>query len=73
MHMLDVFQMKCLRKTCKINLKDRINTDRILDCCSVARVSSIVRRERLRWLGHLARMPNERLPKRVLSGHMDGS
>ena len=27
----------------------------------------------MRWLGHLARMPDERLPKRVLFGHMDGS
>ena len=27
----------------------------------------------VRWLGHLARMPDERLPKRVLFGHMDGS
>ena len=27
----------------------------------------------LRWLGHLARLPNDRLPKRVLFGHMDGT
>ena len=27
----------------------------------------------LRWLGHLARMLDERLPKGVLVGHMDGS
>ena len=36
-------------------------------------VSNIVSHRRLRWLGHLARMPDERLPKRVLFGHMDGS
>ena len=28
---------------------------------------------RLRWLGHLARMPDESLPERVLFGHMDGA
>ena len=73
MHRLDVFQMKCLRKICKVSLKDRINNERILDWCNVAKVSNIVSHMRLRWLGHLARMPDERLPKRVLFGHMDGS
>ena len=73
MHRLDVFQMKCLRKICKVSLKDRINNERILDWCNVAKVSNIVSHRRLRWLGHLARMPDERLPKRVLFGHMDGS
>ena len=36
-------------------------------------VSNIVSHRRLRWLGRLARMLDERLPKRVLFGHMDGS
>ena len=72
MHRLDVFQMKCLRKICKVSLKDRINNERILGWCNVAKISNIVSHRRLRWLGHLARMPDERLPKRVLFGHMDG-
>ena len=69
----NVFQTRCLRKICRVNLKDKINNERILDWCSVAKVSNIVSHRRLRWLGHLARMPDERLPKRVLFGHMDGS
>ena len=73
MHRLDVFQMKCLRKICKVSLKDRINNERILYWCNVAKVSNIVSHRRLRWLGHLARMPDERLQKRVLFRHMDGS
>ena len=64
--------MKCLRKICKVSLKDKINNDLILGWCNVAKVSNIVSHRRLRWLGHLARMPNERLPKIVLFGHMDG-
>ena len=35
MHRLDVFQPKCLRKICRISLKDKINNERILDWCSV--------------------------------------
>ena len=61
------------QKICKVSLKDRINNERILDWCNVAKASNIVSHRRLRLLGHLARMPDERLPKRVLFGHMDGS
>ena len=73
LHRLDVFQMKCLRQICKVSLKDRISNVVILGWCNVARVSNIVSHRRLRWLGHLARMPDDRLPKRVLFGHMDGN
>ena len=73
LHRLEVFRMKCLRKICKVTSKDKIRNKFILGWCNVARVSNIVSHRRLRWLGHLARMPDERLPKRVLSGHMDGS
>ena len=72
-HRLEDFQMKCLRKICKISLKDKIRNDYVLGWCNVARVANVVSHRRLRWLGHLARMPNERLPKKVLLGHMDGS
>ncbi len=65
--------MKCLRKICKVSLKDKIKNETILGWCNVAKVSNIVSHRRLRWLGHLARMSDDRLPKRVLFGHMDGS
>ena len=71
MHRLDVF--KCDRKICKESLKDRIRNETNLGWCKIAGVSNIVSHRRLRWSGHLARMPNERLPKRVLFGHMGGS
>ena len=73
LHRLEAFQMKCLRKICKVSLKDKIRNEIILGWCNIARVSNIVGHRRLRWLGHLARMPDERLPKRFLFGHMDGS
>ena len=65
LHRLEVLQMKCLRKICKVSLKDKIRNEVILGWCNVARVSNIVSHRRLRRLGHLARMPDERLPKRV--------
>ena len=69
---LEVFQMKCLRKICKVILKDKIRNETILGWCNVAKASNSVSHRRLKWLGHLARMPDERLPNRVLFGHMDG-
>ena len=56
-----------------MSLKVKIRNEIILGLCNVVRVSSIVSHRKLRWLGHLARMADERLPKRVLFGHMDGS
>ena len=56
----------------KIN-KDKINNDTILGWCNSAKVSNTVSHNKLRWLGHMARMPNDRLPERVLFGHMDGT
>ena len=73
LYKLEVFKMKSLRKICKVSLEDKIRNELILGWCNVARVSNIVSHRRSRWLGHLARMPGERLPKRALSGHMDGS
>ena len=72
-HRLDVFQMKDLRKICRVSLNDKIRNDFILDKCNAVSVSNNVSHRRLRWLGHLARMPDERLPERVLFGQMDGS
>ena len=72
-HRLEVFQKHCLRKLCKVSLKDKINDDIILGWCNFAKVSNIVSHRRLRWLGHLARMPNDRLPKRVLFALMGGT
>ena len=63
---LEIFRMKCLRKICKVSLKDKIRNEVILGWCNVAKVSNIVSHRRLKWLGQLARMPDERLPKRSL-------
>ena len=57
----------------KVSLKDGVNNERILSWSNIAKVSNIVSHRRLRWLGHLARMPDERLPKRVFLARMDVS
>ena len=67
-------KMICLKKMCKLSLKDGIKNKRILlDWCNVAKVSNIVSHNTLRWLGHLTRMPDAMLPNRVLFVYTDGS
>ena len=39
LHRLEVFQMKCFRKICKVSLKDKIRNEIILGFSNVARVS----------------------------------
>ena len=40
-HGLEVFQMKCLRKICKISLKDKVINDYVLGWCNVARIAKL--------------------------------
>ncbi len=44
----------------------------ILDRCNTPSVESQLQGKRLRWLGHVFRMPNERLPKKLLFGRVKG-
>ena len=72
LHRLEVFQPQENLQSELEGQDQRIRHEIILGWYNVARVSNIVSHRRLKWLGHLARMPDERLPKRVL-GHIDGS
>ena len=63
---LDTFQMRCLRRICRISLRQRRTNYDILESCTMESIRTLVAYRRLRWLGHLARMPNERLPKQLL-------
>ena len=64
---LDVFQMRCLRRMCKISLRDKIPNVATLKKCDIDKVADMVRFRRLRWLGHTARMDKDRLPRQFLS------
>ena len=44
----------------------------ILASCHTFSVESQVKTKRLRWFGHLCRMPDTRLPKKVLYGQVKG-
>lgn len=40
--------------------------------CNIVRIADVIRFRKLRWLGHLAWISDDRLPKHVLFGVMEG-
>ena len=72
---LAVFQMNCacLQHICGISLRDRVPNVDLLNRCNTSSVESQLRSKRLRWLGHTFRMPNDRLPEKLLFGQVKGT
>ena len=70
---LNVFEMKCLRSVTGLSQLDRVRNE-------VVRVRTVVRRELaarvdmnvLRWFGHVERMDNERLLKKIMNAKVNG-
>ncbi len=62
----DVFQSCYLRRIWCINWWDRVATEEVLRRSNQSTVSSTVRRSRHRWLCHVLRMSEGRIPRRTL-------
>ena len=69
---LAVFQMNCLRRICGISLRDHVPNVDVLNRCNTFSVESQLQSKRLRWLGHVFRMLDDRLPKKLLFGQVKG-
>ena len=69
---LAAFQMNCLRRICGISLRDQVPNVDTLNRCNTLSVESQLQGKRLRWLGHVFRMPTDRLPKKLLFGQVEG-
>lgn len=64
---LEVFQTRCLRTVIGLTLRDHVlNTEIRNRCCSQPTIESQIRKSRLRWFGHVCRMPAERHPRQLL-------
>ena len=58
----------CLRKLLK--WQDRIPDTEVLKRAGVQSVHIFLKLAQLRWTGHVTRMPDERLPKKILYGEL---
>nr|VZI00949.1 unnamed protein product [Spirometra erinaceieuropaei] len=65
---LNHFHLSCLRRILRLNLQDRIPDTDLLDRTGILSIFSMLIQMQLRWSGHLVRMDDERLPKRLFNG-----
>ncbi|BHF60961.1 hypothetical protein SprV_0100393100 [Sparganum proliferum] len=65
---LNHFHLTCLRRILRLNWQDRIPDTNVLERTGILSIYTILRQMQLRWSGHLVRMDDERLPKRLFYG-----
>ena len=69
---LEMFQMNCLRFLCGFTWRDHKSNETVRHSCNLPSIAGEVRFRRLKWLGHVARMPDERQPVQALFGQLIG-
>ena len=60
--------MRCLRQILHVKWQERIPDTEVLQRSNSVSIDSMLMESQLRWSGHIARMPDYRLPKRVFFG-----
>ena len=68
---LNHFHTICLRKLLEIKWQDRIPDTEVLKRAWMQSVHTLLKLVQLRWTGHVTRMPEERLPKKILYGELE--
>ena len=71
-HRLESFLIRCLRIILGISTRDMKRNTTIRKLAKQQRLSSILSQRRLRFLGHLSRMGDQRLPKQLLVSALVG-
>ena len=67
---LNRFHLNCLRKLLKVKWQDKVPDTEILERTGMSSVFTMLRKSQLRWAGHVTRMSDDRLPKRLLYGEL---
>ena len=67
---LNHFHLSSPRKLLKIRWQDKIQDTGVLKKAKMQSVHTLLKLAQLRWTGHVTRMPDERLPKKVLYGKL---
>ncbi|KAI8482689.1 hypothetical protein Bbelb_395690 [Branchiostoma belcheri] len=62
--------MRCLRRILGISWQDRVPNKDVLALAGMTSMYALLSQRRLRWLGHVSRMDDGRIPKDVLYGEL---
>ncbi|KAK4325426.1 hypothetical protein Pmani_004021 [Petrolisthes manimaculis] len=63
---LNSFHLRCLRKILSIKWQDKITNVEVSRCAGLPTVFEMLKERRLRWLSHVYRMDDDRLPRKIL-------
>ncbi|KAI8511970.1 hypothetical protein Bbelb_110700 [Branchiostoma belcheri] len=63
---LNAFHTRCLRKILNISYLDRITNKEVYQRTNQTEVASMIRKRRFRWFGHVMRMGDNRMAKKIL-------
>ena len=67
---LNSFHLRCLRRILDIPWQDKITNTEELVRASIFSMYTLLSQRRLRWLGHVHRMANGRIPRDMLYGEL---
>jgi hypothetical protein len=67
---LERFHQTCLRKIGRIRWSDKVTNYEVLVRHNIGSIQSMIESAILRWTGHVTRMSNDRLPKKLLYGRL---
>ena len=67
---LNHFHMSCLRRLLNVKWQDRIPDTEVLERAGIPSIHTLLEKAQARWAGHVARMPDGRLPKQLLYGEL---
>ena len=67
---LNTFHMRSLRRILGIKWSDRITNNEVFRRAATPSIYTLLRQRRLRWLGHVRRMQDGRIPKDLLYGEL---
>lgn len=69
-HRLNSFHLRCLRRILGITWQDRVTNAEVLDRAKLPSMFTLLSQRRLRWLGHVHRMKDGRIPKDMFYGEL---